>query len=55
MQIKGDKQLEKLKSSVEVVSDKYDEYGKDWKEKNINVLQIEVSSLKEGLIYVKNI
>ena len=29
MQIKGDKQLEKLKNSVEVMSDKFDEYSKD--------------------------
>ena len=33
MQIKGDKQLEELKSSVEVMSDKLDEYEKDKKEK----------------------
>ena len=38
MQIKGDMQLEKLKSSVEVMSDKYDEYGKDWKEKKYKCL-----------------
>ena len=31
-------QLEKLKSSVEVMSDKYDEYGKDWKEKKYKCL-----------------
>ena len=33
MQIKGDKQLEELKSSAEVMSDKFDEYEKDRKEK----------------------
>ena len=33
MQIKGDKQLEQLKSSVEVVSDIHGEYEKDQKEK----------------------
>ena len=51
MQIKGDKQLEELKSSVEVMSDKFDEYEKDWKEKEkiINGLQNEVSSLKERI------
>ena len=49
MQIKGDKQLEELKSSVEVMSDKFDEYEKDCKEKEkiINGLQNEVSFLKE--------
>ena len=49
MEIKRDKQLEELKSSVEVMSDKFDEYKKDRKEKEkvINGLQIEVSSLKE--------
>ena len=51
MQIKGDKQLEELKSSVEVMSDKFDEYEKDRKEKEkiINGLQNEVSSLKERI------
>ena len=51
MQIKGDKQLEELKSSVEVMSDKFDEYKKDPKEKEkiINGLQNEVSSLKERI------
>ena len=29
MKIKGDKQLEKLKNSVEVMSDQFDEYSKD--------------------------
>ena len=33
MQFKGDKHLEKLKNSVEVMSDKFDEYSKDQKEK----------------------
>ena len=36
MQIKGDKQLEELKSSVEIMSDKFDEYEKDRKEKEKN-------------------
>ena len=51
MQIKGDKQLEELKSSVEVMSDKFDEYEKDRKEKEkiINGLQNEVSFLKERI------
>ena len=49
MQIKGGKQLEELKSSVEVMSDKFYEYkkGRKEKEKIINGLQNEVSSLKE--------
>ena len=33
MQIKGDKQLERLKSYVEVISGKFDEYEKDRKKK----------------------
>ena len=43
-QIKGDKQLVELKSSVEVMPDKFDEYEKDPKEKEniINGLQNEV-------------
>ena len=51
MQIKGDKPLEELKSSVEVMSDKFDEYKKDRKEKEkiINGLQNGVSSLKERI------
>ena len=51
MQMKGDKQLEELKSSVEVMSDKFDEYEKDRKEKEkiINGLQNEVSFLKERI------
>ena len=51
MQIKGDKQIEELKSSVEVMSDKFDEFEKDRKEKEklINGLQNEVSSLKERI------
>ena len=51
MQIKGDKQLEELKSSVEVMSDKFDECEKDRKEKEkiINRLQNEVSFLKERI------
>ena len=51
MQIKGDKQLQQLKSSVEVMSDKFDDYEKDWKEKEkiINGLQNEVSSLMKKI------
>ena len=51
MQIKGDKQPGELKSSVEVMSDKFDEYEKDRKEKEkiINGLQNEVSFLKERI------
>ena len=51
MQIKGDKQLEELKSSVEVMSDKFDEYEKDWKDKEKikNGLQNGFSSLKERI------
>ena len=33
MQIKGDRQLEELKSSVEIMSGKFDEYEKDEKGK----------------------
>ena len=33
MQIRGDKQLEELKSFVEVMSDKFGKYKKDQKEK----------------------
>ena len=36
IQIKGDRQLEELKSSVEVMSGKFDEYKKDQKEKEKN-------------------
>ena len=51
MQIKGDKQLEELKSSVEVMSEKFDAYekGRKEKEKIINGLQNDVSSLKERI------
>ena len=51
VQIKCRKQLEKLKSSVEVSSDKSDEKKKDRKEKGkiINGLQNEVSSLLERI------
>ena len=34
MQLKGDNQLEELKSSVEVMSDKFDEYEKDKNKKS---------------------
>ena len=46
IQMKGDKELEELKSSVELMSDKFDEYEK---EKIIDGLQNEVSSLKERI------
>ena len=48
MQIKGDKQLIKLASSVEFLTSKFDELEKERQEKDelINSLQIEVSSLK---------
>ena len=36
IQIRGDRQLEELKSSVEVMSGKFDEYKKDQKEKEKN-------------------
>ena len=51
MHVKGDKQLEERKSSVEVMSDKFDEYEKDRKEKEkiINGLQNEVNFLKEKI------
>ena len=51
MQSKDDKQLEELKGSVEVMSDKLDQYEKDQKEKGkeINGLQNEVRSLKERI------
>ena len=49
MQIKDEKQLEELKSSVKVMSDKFDEYEKDRKGKEKKItkgLQNGVSSLK---------
>ena len=54
MQIKGDKHLIELTSSVEFLSSKFDELEKERKEKDelINSLQIEVSSLK---VEVKNL
>ena len=54
MQIKGDKQLIDLTSSVEFLTSKFDELEKERKEKDelINSLQIEVSSLK---VEVKNL
>ena len=54
MQIKGDKQLIDLNSSVEFLATKFDELEKERKEKDelINSLQIEVSSLK---VEVKNL
>ena len=54
MQIKGDKQLIDLTSSVEFLTSKFDEIERERKEKDelINILQIEVSSLK---VEVKNL
>ena len=49
MQIKDEKQLEELKSSVKVMSDKFDEYEKDRKGKEKKItkgLQNGGSSLK---------
>ena len=54
MQIKGDKQLIELTSSVEFLASKFDELEKERKEKDelINSLHMEVSSLK---VEVKNL
>ena len=54
MQIKGNKQLIDLTSSVEFLTSKFDELERERKEKDelINSLQIEVSSLK---VEVKNL
>ena len=54
MQIKGDKQLIDLTSSVEFLTSKFDELERQRKEKDelINSLQIEVSSLQ---VKVKNL
>ena len=54
MQIKGDKQLIDLTSSVQFLTSKFDELERERKEKDelINILQIEVSSLK---VEVKNL
>ena len=54
MQIKGDKQLIDLTSSVEFLTSKFDEIERERKEKDelINTFQIEVSSLK---VEVKNL
>ena len=54
MQIKGDKQLTDLTSSVEFLTSKFDELEREKKEKDklISRLQIEVSSLK---VEVKNL
>ena len=54
MQIKGDKQLNDLTSSVEFLTSKLDELERERKEKDelINSLQIEVSSL---MVEVKNL
>ena len=56
MQIKGDKQLEELKSSVEVMSNKFDKYEKDRKEKEkiIKGLQNEVCFWKERIDLLEN-
>ena len=54
MQIKGDKQLIDLTSSVEFLTTKFDELEKERKEKHelIKIIQIEVASLK---VVVKNL
>ena len=54
MQIKDDKQLIDLTSSVEFLTSKFDELERERKEKDelINSLQIEVSSFK---VEVKNL
>ena len=54
MQIKGNKQLIDLTSSVEFLSTKFDELEKERKEKHelIKIIQIEVASLK---VVVKNL
>ena len=54
MEIKGEKQLIDLTSSVEFLTSKFDELERERKEKDelINSLQIEVSSLK---VEVKNL
>ena len=54
MQIKGDKQLIDLSSSVEFLTTKFEQLEKERKEKDelINSFQIEVSSLK---VEVKNL
>ena len=55
MQIKGDKQLIDLTSSVQFLTSKFDELERERKEKDelINILQIEVSSLK--VVEMKNL
>ena len=55
MQIKGDKQLEDLKSSVEVMSDKFDKYEKDRKEKEKSEMDYRMRSApgRKGLIFLK--
>ena len=54
MQIKGDKQLIDLTSSVEFLTSKFDELERERKKKDelINSLEIEVSSFK---VEVKNL
>ena len=48
MQIKGDKQLANLTQSVKIMSEKFDEFEKDPKEKEkINSLKQEVNGLME--------
>ena len=56
-QIKCDKQLEDLTLSVKTMSDKFDEFEKDRKEKEkiIKGLKQEVSSLKERIEELENI
>ena len=49
MQIKGDKQLADLTQSVKLMSEKFDEFEKDRKEKEkiVNSFKQEVNGLKE--------
>ena len=55
IQIKGDKQLIELTSSVEFLTSKLDELEKERKEKHelINSLQIEVYSLEVEIKYLE--
>ena len=50
-QIKGEKQLADLSESIKFISDKFDEFEKEWEEqkKLIEELRGEVSSLNEKL------
>ena len=56
MQIKGNKQLEELKKSAELMLDKFDKHEEYHKEKEIivNSLHCEVSFLKERIVLEKS-